>query len=553
LQAKTDEKICTLTARRKRYMFAAHLLLPCIVATRECPPHFAQQRLGGANSQSKDTILMNRRPAGFFTPYFLALTVFVAMAVPASAQFKLTEISTDTFTDSDAQHATEVEPGMFAYGSTIVSAFQVGRIFDGGASDIGFATSTDGGKTWTSGSLPGLTVNYKGGTFSAASDAAVAYDAAHGVWLICMLPIGNDDYVAVSRSTDGINWGTPVMVTNTDSDKNWIVCDNTSSSKFYGHCYAEWDSPADGDLVFMSTSTDGGQTWSSPKNTADQLFGIGGVPLVQPNGNVVVPIVNLETGGMSAFGSTNGGASWTASVNISDVEEHGEAGGIRSAGLTAAQIDGAGNIYVVWSDCRFRTNCNANDLVLSTSSNGTTWTAPARLPVVPVKSAVDLFIPGIGVDPATSGASAHLTVTTYAYSNTNCTFSTCRLYVGFTTSTDGGKTWTAGKVLAGPMSLSWLPNTFSGYMVADYLSVAYANGNPFGVFAVAKAMSGGKFNQAMYTTTTPLLVADDERTFSSAADKPIPGVKGDKGPRKFYDDDGEYPIPQKKMARKASR
>ena len=37
-------------------MFAAHLLLPCIVATRECPPHFAQQRLGGANSQSKDTI-----------------------------------------------------------------------------------------------------------------------------------------------------------------------------------------------------------------------------------------------------------------------------------------------------------------------------------------------------------------------------------------------------------------------------------------------------------------------------------------------------------------
>jgi len=30
-------------------------------------------------------------------------------------------------------------------------------------------------------------------------------------------------------------------------------------------------------------------------------------------------------------------------------------------------------------------------------------------------------------------------------------------------------------------------------------------------------------------------------------------VKSDKGPRKYYDDDGEYPIPPKKMARKASR
>jgi hypothetical protein len=489
-----------------------------------------------------------------FPNFLLILAVSAAMAIPASAQFKLTQISTDTFTDTDAQHQTEVEPSTFAWGNTIVSSFQVGRIYSGGGSDIGFSTSTDGGKTWTAGFLPGLTVNYQGGSNSAASDASVAYDAAHGVWLICTLPIGNNDLVAVSRSTDGIHWGTPILVTSSiDSDKNWIVCDNTSTSKYYGNCYVEFDSPDFGDLVYMSTSTDGGQTWSAAKNTTDTLYGIGGVPLVQPNGNVVVPIVNLETGGMSAFSSSNGGSSWGNTVNISDVEEHGEAGGLRSAGLVGANIDGAGNLYVVWSDCRFRSGCKANDIVLSTSANGTTWTAPARLPVVPTTSAVDLFIPGIGIDPTTSGASAHITVTTYAYSNTNCSFSTCQLYVGFTTSQNGGKTWTAGKVLGGPMSLSWLPNTFSGYMVADYLSVAYANSEPFGVFAVAKALSGGKFNQEMYTTTTPLLAAANEPTFSGENDKPIPGVKGDKGPRKYYDDDGEYPIPQKKMARKASK
>ncbi len=121
-----------------------------------------------------------------------------------------------------------------------------------------------------------------------------------------------------------------------------------------------------------------------------------------------------------------------ASVNIAnDVRNTATRAVYGVAGLPTADIDGAGNIYVIWSDCRFRANCNANDLVLSTSSNGDTWTSPARLPMVPVSSAVDLFIPGLGVDHATSGASAHLTVTTYAYSNTNCSKSTCQLYVGF--------------------------------------------------------------------------------------------------------------------------
>lgn len=473
------------------------------------------------------------------------LSAFAASA-QNQPQLTLTQISTDTFTDNDAQHATEVEPDAFGYGNTIVSAFQVGRISDGGGSDIGFSTSTDGGKTWTAGSLPGLTVNYKNGTFSAASDAAVVYDAAHGVWLICTLPIGGNDVVAVSQSKDGLTWGNPVIVTNINADKNWITCDNTSTSPYYGHCYVEFDSPANGDLVYMTTSTDGGKTWSAAKNTADTLFGIGGVPLVQPNGNVVVPIVDFNSGEMGAFMSTNGGSSWTSTVNIDTINQHAEAGGIRSAGLPTADIDGAGNIYVVWSDCRFRSGCKANDLVFSTSSNGTSWIKAARIPMVPVNSNVDLFIAGVGVDPATSGSSAHIALTTYAYANTNCSFSTCQLYAGFTLSADGGKTWTQGKVLAGPMNLSWLPNTFSGYMVADYLGTTFVKGKPFGVFAVAKAPNGGKFNQGMYTTTQPLAVAANEPTYSSAVDKPIPGVKGDKPKPKYYDLDGEYPVPPSK-------
>jgi hypothetical protein len=42
-----------------------------------------------------------------------------------------------------------VEPDTFAFGSTVVGAFQVGRFYDGGSSNIGWATSANGGSTWS--------------------------------------------------------------------------------------------------------------------------------------------------------------------------------------------------------------------------------------------------------------------------------------------------------------------------------------------------------------------------------------------------------------------
>jgi hypothetical protein len=243
----------------------------------------------------------------------LSFAIVLMLSMQAQAQSGLVKLSTDTFKNSESQHRSEVEPDTFAWGSTIVSAFQVARVYGGGGADVGFATSSDGGKTWTSGYLPGLTNNYKGGTFTAASDAAVAYDAKHGVWMISTLPLTNDqgEAVATSISTDGLNWSKPVIVDNSGSDdKNWITCDNTPSSPHYGNCYTEWDEPGLGDLVFMSTSSDGGKTWSAGMNSQDGVAGLGGQPLVQPNGTVVVPLSTLSS--MVAFSSTNGGKSWTS-------------------------------------------------------------------------------------------------------------------------------------------------------------------------------------------------------------------------------------------------
>ncbi|HWE90002.1 MAG TPA: hypothetical protein VG317_11125, partial [Pseudonocardiaceae bacterium] len=64
------------------------------------------------------------------TPPRAAGTALVSTALVSTAL-----VSSDPFTDSDAQHATEVEPDTFAYGTTIVAAQQVGRVYDGGASD----------------------------------------------------------------------------------------------------------------------------------------------------------------------------------------------------------------------------------------------------------------------------------------------------------------------------------------------------------------------------------------------------------------------------------
>src|SRR5262245_59513685 len=116
------------------------------------------------------------RGAALAAPAALALAMLAGP--PAGANVTVTQISHDIFTDAQAQHNTEVEADTFVSGSTIVSAFQVGRVSGGGSSDIGWATSTNSGATWTHGYLPGLTVAM-GGTFGQASDASVAFDAKH--------------------------------------------------------------------------------------------------------------------------------------------------------------------------------------------------------------------------------------------------------------------------------------------------------------------------------------------------------------------------------------
>jgi len=440
------------------------------------------------------------RPVGLLTAFAVMLVFALSPVMLALAA--TTTISTDPFTQASCaasattNHHTQVEPDTFSNGSTIVAAYQVGRIFDGGACATGFATSTNNGATWTSGLLPGITKWTTGaaGPNDRATDASVAYDVRHNAWLISSLTLleaggVHGNAVVTSRSTDGgFTWSNPVTTASgADLDKNRIVCDNTASSPFYGNCYTQWDNHGAGNLLQMSTSSDGGSTWGSAKTNNTGV--IGGQPVVHPNGTVIVPIANANETAVGAFNSTNGGQTWSAVTTIATIQHHTVAGSLREGPLPSAEIDGAGTVYVAWTDCRFNRACKANDIVISHSltATGTSWSAVSRVPTDGINSGIDHFIPGLAVNKATSGGSAQLGLTYYFYPKGSTSLS-----VGFISSTNGGNSWSAPQTLANGMPSTWVANTSQGRMVGDYISTSYGSDNlAHGVFATASAPTSG--------------------------------------------------------------
>ncbi len=437
----------------------------------------------------------------------------VGVGGAAAAPEGVVRVSSDPYSDPLAQHRTEVEPDTFAANGRLVGAFQVGRVFDGGATNIGWTSSLDG-RRFASGFLPGITTA-GGGPYARVTDPSVAYDAAHRVWMISSIPLTREPVhgpeVVVSRSTDGIHWANPVTVARAaagaDFDKNWTVCDNHRSSLFYGHCYTQFDDFGDVDRIKMSTSTDGGRTWGPALETVSRSLGLGGQPVVQPNGTVIVPIGDL-TGvrRIDSFRSTDGGQSWSATTTAAQISHHTVAAGLRASPLASAEIDRDGKVFVVWEDCRFRPNCSGNDIVMSTTTDGIEWSPVVRIPIDPIDSGTDHFIPGLAVDTGSSGDHARLALTYYSYSKADCNTATCELSVGFISSRSGGAAWSTAKTLAGPMKVDWLANTSQGRMVGDYISTSFLNGRAFPLFAVAGPPTGGLFDEAMATVPGGLAV-----------------------------------------------
>jgi hypothetical protein len=415
-------------------------------------------------------------------------------------------VAADATLDSGAQHSSAVEPDTAANGPTVVTVFQSGRFFDGGAAAIGFAVSRDRGLTWgLTGLLPSLTTaSTPPGPYARASDPVVAWDALHARWLAAVLALGGPSTaVTISTSSDGSTWTAPAAATlanragdgSTNLDKEWLACDNGRTSPFLGRCYLVYTDFRRNGLGFQSTS-DGGVTWTAPitiKVTAD----VPGPQLaVRPSGEVVLVVLGKDS--VQAMRSSDGGATFGQPQTISalHVRNHPFRRDFpRVFPLPSADADAGGTVYAVWFDCRFRPGCRADDAVLARSSGGA-WTRPRRIPLVPRTSATDVVLPSLGVDPTARG---RLVLTYYTLAPAGCGLARCRLNAWQTTSRTAGARWTVPRRLnATPMRLAWLPETASGRMVGDYFGAVVAGGRAVSVAALARAPRGGRFDQAIH-------------------------------------------------------
>ena len=404
-------------------------------------------------------------------------------------------LSRDPYTGPEAQHESEVEPDSLTVGQTTVSTFQVGRRANGAADNVGWATSSDNGRTWRSGLLPGLTrVSSPAGQHERASDPVVAYDAVHDVWLISTLAIeGQATRLPINRSSDGVTWSNPVIAFEASTargitiDKNWIACDNGPASPFRGRCYVVYTDTLREDRLAVVTSDDGGVTWSAPVGVP-VTSAVGAFPLIQPSGTLV--IAYLWSGRrIGASVSSDGAATFGPPALVADVQAL-SARGLRFFPLPSADVDPSGRVWVTWHDCRFSTGCGANSVVVATSVDGRSWTAPAR-----VTSGRQAFLPAIGSHPS----NGRLAV---AYHVVRPGGGIDVELVEFRTGAGGRPASVSSpqRLSARTMRPEWAPDTVSGRMLADYISVHYAGARPLVLWILASPPAGTELRQAVYAT-----------------------------------------------------
>jgi hypothetical protein len=293
--------------------------------------------------------------------------------------------------------------------------------FAPGVPTSAFYRSSDNGKTWTGGYLPGFdtlgrvsggdpSLDYgprrcANGSFSFSCGTAIYYSS-----LADPFAEFAGEQVTVSRSyDDGASWADPVQATSTDNKSNfddhpWIAVDHVPGGSHFGRVYLFW-------AVFCNTCSG--------------------------NGNVKLYVAH----------SDDEGRTWTPAVKVSAANNNTPQG-FRETGQMA--VSSTGTIEVFWTENADSTTQPSLQVVSVSTDGGTTFTAPITIAQVvdyPVRGTpfdvVDLFnrVPGMSarVDcyphPAADPSSARV----YAVW---CDFGSGRGVVKGAVSSDG-KSWTS--------------------------------------------------------------------------------------------------------------
>src|SRR5437879_5352211 len=325
----------------------------------------------------------------------------------------------------------------------------------------GWAYSTNGGLSWT---FPG---KLDAGTFR--SDPVLASDA-NGIFYYLGISNANTFNCDLFRSTNGgITWQR--IGDAQGGDKEWMAIDTTSSPG-RGNIYQNWqtaNSFGNNPNFMFTRSTNGGVNWMTP--IAIPHAAIFGTVDIGPNGEVYVIGWDGSQFWLSrSLNVTNAAATpsfdLTVPVNLGGEQSFG---GINPAGLLGQAwvvVDRStnqtrGNVYAL---CSTTGSSNTCDVMFARSSNrGATWSAPVRINDLGSNSYH--WFGAIAVAP-----NGRIDVCWYdTRSNPNNQYS--ELY--YSSSMDGGLTWTPNRAVSAPFDASL------GYpqqsKIGDYIGVVALN------------------------------------------------------------------------------
>lgn len=399
-------------------------------------------------------------------------------AVPKAAGPKNFRVSFDVLpvaVGSEAQPETQTEPHIAVNPRSekhLLAGYQEQRFSNGGARGLISAVSFNAGKTWTETAVPGIGAS-TGGFYDRVTDPWVAFGPDNRAYYATLgfnerTP---DNAILVSVSPDGgRTWNPPVEVyrdvqADFFNDKEAIVVDTRDDSPFRGRVYVGWDTVTrNGQILRVAHSSDHGATWSVPATLTGEGANIGVIPLVGPGG--VVHAVWLRGGREDSLwisSSHDGGVTWSAPFKIIDLAPAGVFEARTGAGIPSAAVDPRnGTIYVVWQDQRFSPRVDQVVLVRSTDG-GLTWTDPVRVSAGPLDAPA--YTPAVAVN-----AAGVVGVSYFSLRNDPVRRYFVDTYIGF--SKNGGKTFRRTVRLSQATTDTRFAAFSGGYFLGDYQGLA---------------------------------------------------------------------------------
>jgi len=384
---------------------------------------------------------------------------------------ELTNINTTQ--DLQPQNETTIDINPLA-GEVMVGGANDYRVSPSGDVNCGFARSADGGMTWTAGILLGIT-NGNGGPFNyqAAGDPAVYYAADGTVHYVCL---GFDRSFARSgllhsrSSNGGVTWSTPVAIVQSETsnvfhDKEMLTIDTSPSSPFQGNLYVQWTQFLNtGSKMFISVSSNGGDTWTEPVLISGAQSGVQGAsPAVGPDGTVYTSWCSPCGGGAARIWvntSSDGGATWGSPIQaatLTGLPSPLPGNGFRVNSFpTAAVNQVTGHVYVAYADYAAG---NADIRFVRSTDGGASWSVPIRVNSRPQD---DQFFQWMDVSP-----SGGLWICYYdqSWNGTNWLDMSC------SSSTNGGVSFGEAKRMT-TVSSNPANDGFGGTFIGDYNGLA---------------------------------------------------------------------------------